>query len=86
MLRYLHLAAEAGIVVTAYEDKPIGIMVTNPAGDGQFKRITLQPRVRVAAGTDLETANRLHDEAAKVCFITRSVNFPVEHRPEILSA
>ena len=77
MLWYLHLAAEAGIVVTAYEDTPEGIGEVGRGGAGRFLRATLRPRITVKPGADLTRAEAIHHEIHKVCFIARSVNFPV---------
>lgn len=33
---------------------------------------------------DAAEATRLHMKADKVCYIARSVNFPVHHEPEIV--
>ena len=38
----------------------------------------------VAAGTDMDKAHALHEKAHEVCFIARSVNFPVEHEANIV--
>ena len=83
MLWYLHLCAEAGVVVRAYEDTARGEMVEHRDG-GRFTRVVLQPRVRLGPGSDPETARRLHDEAHRRCFIANSVAVPVEHEAEIL--
>jgi organic hydroperoxide reductase OsmC/OhrA len=80
-LWYLHLCAEAGIVVQAYHDDASGIMVEQPDGAGQFESITLRPRARLAHGADEQLARRLHHEAAKMCFIARSVSFRIDHEP-----
>lgn len=77
MLWYLHLAADAGIVVTAYEDSPIAIGETLPTGASRFLRATLRPRITVKPGADLARAEALHHHIHDVCFIARSVNFPV---------
>ena len=82
-LAYLHMCATAGIVVTAYEDDAEGVMVEEPGGAGQLSSVVLRPRVTVAAGADVEKANTLHHEAHAVCFIARSVNFPVTNEPVI---
>jgi organic hydroperoxide reductase OsmC/OhrA len=84
-LWYLHLCADAGIVVTGYVDRAEGVMVEEADGSGQFRRVVLRPRVTVAAGTDLARARALHDAAHGKCFIARSVDFPVEHAPEIVA-
>jgi organic hydroperoxide reductase OsmC/OhrA len=80
-LWYLHLCAEAGIVVQAYHDDASGIMVEQPDGAGQFESITLRPRAKLARGADEQLARRLHHDAAKMCFIARSVSFRVDHEP-----
>ena len=83
MLWYLHLCAEAGIIVTAYEDSASGEMRENPDGSGEFTSVTLRPHATVTPESDTEKAHHLHHEAAKLCFIARSVRFPVLHKPAI---
>jgi organic hydroperoxide reductase OsmC/OhrA len=39
----------------------------------------LRPRAKLAPGSDEGIARALHHEAAKMCFIARSVSFRVEH-------
>lgn len=80
-LWYLHLCAEAGIVVQGYSDEASGIMIEEPDGCGQFESVTLRPHARLAPGADQQIARRLHHEAAKMCFIARSVSFRVDHEP-----
>ena len=81
MLSFLHMAVKHGVVVTAYEDRAEGLMRTNRDGSGQFESVTLRPQVTVAAAVDTALMERLHEEANNVCFIARSVNFPVLHTP-----
>ena len=81
-LWYLHLCAEAGVVVTAYEDRAEGVMVEQADGGGAFARVVLHPRVTIRAG-DAQLAHALHKRAHALCFIARSVNFPVECEPAI---
>jgi organic hydroperoxide reductase OsmC/OhrA len=85
-LWYLHLCADAGIVVTAYRNTPCGEMSVERGGEGQFGSVILRPVVEVAAGSDVALALALHDAAAEKCFIARSVNFPVRHEPQIIEA
>jgi organic hydroperoxide reductase OsmC/OhrA len=85
-LWYLHLCSEAGIAVVSYVDYAEGVMEETPDGAGQFQRVTLRPQVTVAAGSDMARARELHRAADAKCFIARSVNFPVEHEPEISAA
>ena len=79
MLWYLHLASEAGITVLAYEDDPLGHGTSQASGAGRFTGATLRPRITVAPETDLARADAIHHEIGKVCFIARSVAFPVAH-------
>ena len=81
MLWYLHLASQAGIVVTAYRDAAVGIGESSPDGAGQFLRAVLRPHILVREGADLERAEAIHHEVRKYCFIARSVNFPVSYEP-----
>ncbi|MBT1705516.1 OsmC family protein [Chryseosolibacter indicus] len=86
MLWYLHLCAVNGIVVTEYVDEASGVMEENNDGSGQFTEVTLHPVVTVDKEEMTEKANALHHEANKMCFIARSVKFPVHHKPKVLVA
>ena len=83
MLWYLHLCSVAGIVVTTYVDRAEGTMIEEADGGGQFTGVVLKPAVTVKPGTDRAKAEELHHVAHKMCFIARSVNFPVAHEPTI---
>jgi len=85
-LWYLHLCADAGIVVTAYEDRAEGVMAEEADGAGQFTSVVLRPHVTLAPGSDGLKAKVLHHAAHEMCFIARSMNFPVTHEPEITVA
>jgi organic hydroperoxide reductase OsmC/OhrA len=82
-LWYLHLCAASGICVTAYEDTAEAIMAEAADGSGRFISAILRPRVTVAAGCDLVLAEALHGRAHEMCFIARSMNFPVQHHPVV---
>lgn len=83
MLWYLHLCADAGVVVTDYCDDAQGILAETANGVGRFTEVVLRPRVTVAAADMIEAAMSLHSEASATCFIAGSVNFPVRHEPLI---
>jgi len=85
MLSYLHLCAVQGVIVLEYKDKATGTMIENPDGSGQFIEVTLHPVVRVKNSSMNAKANELHDQAEKLCFIARSINFPVHHMPLIIN-
>lgn len=78
MLWYLHLCADAGIVVTAYRDEASGTLEISPGGGGRFTRVVLRPHVGLADAADAEKAAQLHHSAHEKCFIAESVNFPVD--------
>jgi organic hydroperoxide reductase OsmC/OhrA len=83
MLSYLHLCAANHITVLEYHDAASGAMRENTDGSGEFVSVVLKPTVVVSAGDDRTRAGELHHEAHRLCFIARSVNFPVEVEPEI---
>jgi organic hydroperoxide reductase OsmC/OhrA len=80
-LWYLHLCAEAGVIVQDYSDDASGVMIEQPDGAGQFESVTLRPHAKLAPGSDEEAARRLHNDAAQKCFVVRSVSFQVHHEP-----
>lgn len=86
MLWFLHLAATSGVVVTEYVDRAGGTMAENPDGSGQFSEVVLRPEVTVAEPAMVEATGELHERAHKMCFIARSMNFPVRHEPTTRSA
>lgn len=81
MLWYLHYASQAGIVVTGYADTPDAVGEVAQGGAGRFLRATLRPEIRLRPGADLAVAEAIHHRIPEVCFIARSVNFPVDHAP-----
>ncbi|NBB81786.1 MAG: OsmC family peroxiredoxin [Alphaproteobacteria bacterium] len=83
MLWYLHLCADAGVVVTRYHDRAEGLMEQGKGGGGRFVRVVLRPEVEIAVGSDVDKARALHEPAHEKCFIAASMNFPVAHEPTI---
>lgn len=77
MLWYLHLCAVNGVVVVGYTDAAKGYMQEHDDGSGQFGEVRLSPVVTVQTADMKEVAMQLHHRAHKMCFIARSVNFPV---------
>jgi len=84
MLWVLHFSADAGITITEYEDEPIGEMAEHADGSGEFTRVVLRPRVKILEAERVDDAKAIHARAHAVCALARSVNFPVEHEPQIL--
>ena len=82
-LWYLHLCADAGVVVTAYVDNAEGILAEEAGGAGQFTRAVLRPKATITPGSDRKLALSLHEKAHAMCYIARSVRFPVECEPTV---
>lgn len=78
MLWFLHLCADAGIVITSYVDHPIGFMIEGADFPGKFTRVELHPMVEMTDPERQHEISALHDEAGKQCFIANSCNFPIE--------
>jgi organic hydroperoxide reductase OsmC/OhrA len=83
MLWFLHLCAAAAIIVTDYRDAATGTMAEHTDGSGEFTRVTLRPHVVITSPDRIAEVIELHAKAHHLCFIARSVNFPVEHEPVV---
>lgn len=81
-LWYLHLAAEAGICVTTYEDTAKATLILDADGNGEMAEIVLTPHITISAG-DPEQARALHEQANERCFIARSIRASIRHNPQI---
>ena len=81
MLWYLHVCADAGIIVVDYVDNPTGIMLQTDTGGGHFTEVILNPMVTVTENSMIEKANDLHKKAHEKCFIANSVSFEVKCNP-----
>jgi organic hydroperoxide reductase OsmC/OhrA len=77
MLWYLHLCSVNGITVLDYSDHASGAMEETD-GNGQFVQVELRPIVTISSIVGRARALQLHNEAHQLCFIARSVNFPVK--------
>ena len=83
MLWYLHLCADAGIIVVDYFDKAEGIMIEGPDVQGHFESVTLKPIIVITSEAKMKEAMSIHEEANQKCFIANSCNFPIRHKPVI---
>jgi organic hydroperoxide reductase OsmC/OhrA len=50
-------------------------------GGGRITEVTLRPEVTVADASMTEKGKSLHGDIDALCFIARSVTFPVSHEP-----
>jgi len=79
MLWFLHLASDAGIVVSDYRDSPIGIGEVSPGGAGRFVSATLRPQIVIDDLSKRAKADQIHQDIHHCCFIARSVSFPIAY-------
>ncbi len=86
MLWMLHLCADAGIVVTEYSDEASGDLALHRDGAGEFTAATLRPRMVITDAARIPEALALHERAHQLCFIARSVKFPVSVEPQVIAA
>lgn len=84
MLWYLHLCAEAGVIVTGYTDNATGTMTETFNGGGKFTEVVLHPTVTITNEFMRVKAEALHQSANQLCYIANSCNFPIHHAPEII--
>lgn len=83
-LWYLHLCADAGVVVTGYVDEAEAVLTLDGDGNGRITAATLRPQVTIIAG-DPALAAALHEKAGRRCFVARSLAFPVRHEAVIVA-
>lgn len=86
MLWYLHLCADAGVRVLAYEDRPTGILAESGMQAGELTAISLFPHATIADAAHEELACTLHQQAHALCFLARSVRTPIEIYPTAAAA
>jgi organic hydroperoxide reductase OsmC/OhrA len=86
LLTYLALATKAGIRFEALSIQVTGVLGSS-GGKTRFVRATLTPIATLAAGADNTLAQALHRDAHEQCFMSNSINFPIEivlhERPEV---
>ena len=78
MLFFLHVARDAGFVVTRYRDQAEGRMEAIAPGKQAVTRVVLHPEIEWnGSEPDGPTLERLHHQAHEVCFIANSVRTTV---------
>jgi organic hydroperoxide reductase OsmC/OhrA len=76
MLWFLDLTRRERIRVLSYEDEAEGVM------DGRrFVRVMLRPAIEFEGEPEPELLARLHERAHQRCYISNSLNCPVEVEP-----
>lgn len=78
MLTFLHVARNAGFLVTRYRDEAAGVMEKTPEGRMAVTRVTLRPEIVYEGRRPTEAErDRLHHQAHEECFIANSVTTEV---------
>ncbi len=74
MLSFLHVAREAGFLITGYRDEAVGVMEESTAGKLWVSKVTLHPEITYV-GRKPTPAERdhMHHAAHQICFIANSV-------------
>ena len=83
LLWFLHKCVDAGVILEEYEDAPTGTMVEDADGGGHFVEVVLRPRARFRGEVDEATLRQLHEASHALCFVARSVKFPVRVEPRV---
>jgi organic hydroperoxide reductase OsmC/OhrA len=86
LLWYLHLCADAGVVVTQYADEAESTLHVGRGGDGRITHAVLRPRVTLANADDAVLAQSLHANAHARCFIANASAVPVAVEATIVIA
>ena len=81
-LSYLAMAARSRIDVLSYDDEADAVMPED-VRPMRITRITLRPRIVVAAGADLDKARKLVGRAHSACYISNTVNTEIVIEPVI---
>ncbi|HYU77716.1 MAG TPA: OsmC family protein [Vicinamibacterales bacterium] len=84
-LTYLFLAARSGLAIVSYADDAEGVL-GSVDGKTRMYRVTLRPRISIAAGSNEGLARELVEKAHQGCFIANSVSAVVQIEPRIVAA
>lgn len=82
LLSFLAMAARSRIDVLSYDDEADAVMPED-VRPVRITRITLRPRIVVAAGGDLDKARKLVGRAHHACYIANTVNAEIVIEPVI---
>jgi len=82
LLSFLAVAARNNVDVVSYEDTAVGVMPMD-LKPIRITTIALAPRVVVAAGTDLESVEKMLHAAHDQCYIANSLTTEITVSPTI---
>lgn len=81
MMSYLYVAVQRGFTVVDYQDSASASLDVHRDGTGELTGANLRPVVTILEADRVEDAEAAHAEANRLCFVARSVAFPVHHTP-----
>ncbi|NUU28876.1 OsmC family peroxiredoxin [Curtobacterium albidum] len=81
MMSYLYVAVQQGFTVLDYTDTATASLDVHRDGTGEVTAVHLHPVVTIAEPDRVADADAAHARANELCFIARSVAFPVHHAP-----
>jgi len=74
MLSFLHIAREAGFLVTHYRDEAVGVMSKRDDGEMWVSQVTLHPQIAYQGRQPTQAErDQMHHAAHHICFIANSV-------------
>lgn len=82
LLSFLAIAARSRVDVLTYDDDADAVMPEDEK-PMRITRITLRPRITVAAGGDLDRVRRMVERAHAGCFIANTLNAEIVVEPVI---
>ena len=78
MLFFLDFASRDGVIVDAYRDTAVAELGMRDDGRFAIRHAVLRPQVTLADPADAPKLADLHHRAHEACFISNSVNFPID--------
>lgn len=84
MLTFLAICAKKRLTLDSYEDDASGVLEKGENGKLWMAHVTLRPRARFAAGTNVDhaTLESIHHQSHGECFIANSVKTGVSVEPQ----
>ncbi|WIA98772.1 MULTISPECIES: OsmC family protein [unclassified Curtobacterium] len=79
MMSYLYVAVQQGFTVVEYTDTATAALDVHRDGTGELTAAELHPVVTILEADRVADAEAAHVRANELCFIARSVAFPVHH-------
>jgi organic hydroperoxide reductase OsmC/OhrA len=84
MLTFLAICARKRLTLESYEDDAVGLLEKAENGRLWMAHVTLKPRARFAAGTEIDATRlaEIHHNSHEQCFIANSVRTDVTVLPQ----